>query len=62
MAFARRWVDGAASAALVVTIGSHMTTKPVLLLGLTLFPRREMGVDGIYVRPVPTDRNDLGEP
>ena len=30
--------------------------------GLTPFPRREMGVDGIYVRPVPTDRNDLGEP
>ena len=29
---------------------------------LTPFLSREMGVDGIYVRPVPTDRNDLGEP
>eukprot|EP00966_Prymnesium_polylepis_P170110 3932642-Prymnesium_polylepis.1 len=28
---------------------------------LTPFPARENGVDGVYVRPVPTDRKGLGE-
>ena len=34
----------------------------LLFLLLTPFPARGYGVDGAYVRPVPTDRNGPGEP